>query len=310
MQISDTDRSADWIAAQYQATKNQFGAEFVQFGGEQTAPAVGGVLSNDTDVDGDPLTVTLVDGPDNAQSFTLNKDGTFTYTPTSNFNGIDTFTYTVSDGFATSNTATVTITVNAINDAPTVVGESFVTSEGIPFTANLSVNDLLLNDTDIEGDTLSVNTTPVTGPANGSLVLNSDGTFTYTPNANFNGTDSFVYEVLDGNGGTAQATATITVHPREIRILFTTQSDVNNSKVPGMDSWDAGDVLGIGDPNLSFEPAGSDGSVLPYHGSGDVLGQRQHDHQRAALRQQRHHGGQRQQCGPATRRSAVRIRCR
>ena len=90
----------------------------MQFGGEESAPAVGGVLSNDTDVDGDPLTVTLVDGPDNAQSFTLNQDGTFTYTPTNDFNGIDTFTYTVSDGFATSNTATVTITVNPVNDAP------------------------------------------------------------------------------------------------------------------------------------------------------------------------------------------------
>ena len=87
VQISDTDRSADWIAAQYQTTKNQFGVEFVQFGGEESAPAIGGVLSNDTDVDGDALTVTLVDGPDNAQSFTLNKDGTFTYTPTANFMG-------------------------------------------------------------------------------------------------------------------------------------------------------------------------------------------------------------------------------
>ena len=226
--------------------------------------AAAGVLANDYDVDGDPLTAVLVSGPSNAASFSLNADGSFSYTPNQDFNGTDTFTYKANDGQLDSNTTTVTITVNAVNDAPTVVGESFVTSEGVPFTAELALNDLLLNDTDIEGDTLSVNTTPVTGPANGSLVLNADGTFTYTPNANFNGTDSFVYEVTDGNGGTAQATATFTVHPREIRILFTTQSDVNNSKVPGISSWDAGDVLGIGDPNLSFEPAGSDGSVLPY----------------------------------------------
>ena len=124
MQISDTDRSADWIAAQYQATKNQFGAEFVQFGGEESAPAIGGVLSNDTDVDGDPLTVTLVDGPDNAQSFTLNKDGTFTYTPTANYHGTDTFTYEVSDGNGGTAQATATITINPVNDDPVTIGES------------------------------------------------------------------------------------------------------------------------------------------------------------------------------------------
>ena len=76
----------------------------------------------------------------------------------------------------------------------------------------MNVNDLLLNDSDLDGDTLSVNTTPVSEPANGTLVLNANGTFTYTPNANFNGTDSFVYQVTDGNGGTAEATVDITVN--------------------------------------------------------------------------------------------------
>ena len=118
------------------------------------------------------------------------------------------FSYTVRDSGGTANGGanelgqSIQITVKPVNDNPVAIGESFTAVEGIPFTAELGLNDLLLNDTDIEGDTLSVNTTPVTGPANGSLVLNADGTFTYTPNNNFNGTDSFVYEVLDGNGGT------------------------------------------------------------------------------------------------------------
>ena len=197
---------------------------------------------------------------------------TLTYTGNTDVTGTaaDSLTVITNDGGNTGSGGAqqvvnfVQININPVNDNPVAIGESFTAVEGIPFTAELGLNDLLLNDTDIEGDTLSVNTTPVTGPANGSLVLNADGTFTYTANNNFNGTDSFVYEVLDGNGGTAQATATLTVQPREIRILFTTQSDVSNSKVPGISSWDAGDVLGIGDPNLSFEPVGSDGSVLPY----------------------------------------------
>ena len=135
-----------------------------------------------------------------------------------------------------------------INATPVATGDNFNAFEGAPYTAVLGVDDLLLNDSDLDGDTLTVNTTPVVDVTNGTLTLNANGTFTYTPNANFNGSDSFTYEVSDGNGGTAQATVTLTVQARDIRILFATQSDVNSSKVPGVTDWDAGEVLGIGDP--------------------------------------------------------------
>ena len=72
---------------------------------------------------------------------------------------------------------------------------------------------IIANDTDADGDILTVNTTPVTNVSNGTLALNADGSFTYSPNANFNGTDSFTYEVSDGNGGTDTATVNITVNP-------------------------------------------------------------------------------------------------
>ena len=101
---------------------------------------------------------------------------------------------------------------SSVNDGPVAVNDSFSTAEDTAYTATLNVNDLLLNDSDLDGDTLSVNTTPVSGPASGTLVLNADGTFTYTPNVNFNGTDSFTYEVTDGNGGSAEATVDITVN--------------------------------------------------------------------------------------------------
>ena len=78
--------------------------------------------------------------------------------------------------------------------------------------AELYKAGVIVNDTDADGDILTVNTTPVTDVSNGTLTLNSDGSFIYTPNANFNGTDSFTYEVSDGNGGTDQATVTITVN--------------------------------------------------------------------------------------------------
>ena len=171
------------------------------------------LLLNDSDADGDPLTVntTPVSGPSNG-TLVLNSDGTFTYTPAADFNGTDSFVYEVSDGDGGVAQATVTITVNPINDGPTAVADGYTTNEDQPVTAVLGVDDLLLNDSDTEGDPLTVNTTPVSGPGNGTLVLNSDGTFTYTPDADFNGTDSFTYEIADGNGGTSQAVVTIVVN--------------------------------------------------------------------------------------------------
>ncbi|MFV1965127.1 MAG: DUF4347 domain-containing protein [Pirellulaceae bacterium] len=72
---------------------------------------------------------------------------------------------------------------------------------------------VLANDTDVDGGAITVNTTPIAGPSNGSLTLNADGSFAYTPDTNFYGSDSFTYEISDGNGGTDMATATVTVTP-------------------------------------------------------------------------------------------------
>ncbi|TKB06039.1 tandem-95 repeat protein, partial [Desulforhopalus sp. IMCC35007] len=80
-------------------------------------------------------------------------------------------------------------------------------------TLTVQAPGILINDFDADGDTLTVNTTPVVNVSNGSLILNSDGSFTYTPNADFNGVDSFTYEVSDGNGGTDTAVVSITVNP-------------------------------------------------------------------------------------------------
>ena len=83
--------------------------------------------------------------------------------------------------------------------------DAYSTNEDTAFTATLGIDNLLQNDSDVDGDTLAVNTTPIVDVTDGTLVLNADGTFTYTPDANFNGTDGFTYEINDGNGGTAKA---------------------------------------------------------------------------------------------------------
>lgn len=165
--------------------------------------AAPGVLANDTDADGDALMVGLLSDVSNG-TLALQVDGSFSYIPDANFNGSDSFTYNLSDGFDLV-TGTVNITVNPVNDAPVALDDNAITDEDVAVTV-----DVLVNDSDIEGDVLSVSA--VSAAANGSVVINEDHTVTYTPNADFNGVDSFTYSASDGVD-TSDATVTITINP-------------------------------------------------------------------------------------------------
>jgi hypothetical protein len=173
--------------------------------------AAPGVLLNDTDPDvGDLLTAIPVDNPTNG-TLVLNSNGSFTYTPNTDFSGTDSFTYFANDGTSNSNlVATVSITVNPVNDLPTANDDSYSTDEDTPLT--LDAPGVLGNDTDPDvGDLLTA--TLDSGPSNGTLALNSDGSFTYKPNLNFFGTDSFAYFANDGTSDSdVAATVTITVN--------------------------------------------------------------------------------------------------
>jgi VCBS repeat-containing protein len=166
------------------------------------------LLGNDSDVDSAGLSISAVGQPANG-TLTANSDGTYTYAPNADFNGTDSFTYTVADGDGGSTTATVTVNVSPVNDAPSAGGDSVATSEDTPLT--FAPSALLANDGDLDGDTLAIS--GFGQPQNGTVTANADGTFTYTPNADFNGTDSFTYTVADGAGGQAAATVTVNVAP-------------------------------------------------------------------------------------------------
>ena len=131
-----------------------------------------------------------------------NGDGAYTYTPGADFNGTDTFTYTISDGEFTD-TATVTVTVDPVNDAPVAEDDVATTDEDTAVTVSV-----LANDSDVDGDTEYYR---ATNGSNGTVTFNSDDV-TYTPNADFNGTDTFTYTISDGEF-TATATVTVTVDP-------------------------------------------------------------------------------------------------
>ena len=189
-------------------------------GNPLSVSAANGLLANDTDVDTSAgnLTAIQVTQPALGQGTitAFGADGSFTYTPpNSDFNGTVTFTYKVNDGNSDSNIATVTIRVTPVNDPPVVANDpGIVTSEDTAIDINV-----LGNDTDVDGDTLSVFLPLVIQPANGTVTVNPNGTLKYTPNNDYFGPDSFQYRAFDGTttsvtGGTLNdgvATVSITV---------------------------------------------------------------------------------------------------
>ncbi len=205
----------------------------------------GNVLANDSVPNGGtPVVANVANGTVGTQFalpstalLTINADGTFTYDPNGAFDTLpqgqvtsDTFTYTLADGLGNSATATVTLTITNGNAAP--VAQDDNVSGGLGSTIN---GNVLENDTDIEGDTLTV--TPLSQPTNGTLELQNTGLFSYSPDDGFTGNDSFTYTVSDGNGGSDTATVSILVSgdntepianddPEANQSAFTTAKDV------------------------------------------------------------------------------------
>ncbi len=178
-----------------------------------------GVLGNDTDLDGDSLTV-LLDTDVSNGTLTLSPDGSFTYIPSADFNGSDSFTYVANDGTVSSGTVTVDITVNAVNDPPVAVSDVVEMNNLVAFTVDAervltgtyTMGGLLDNDTDVDSTTLTSVGATVADPRGEITAFNSDGTFTYFLNNN-NGRvgdiASFTYMANDSLENSAPATVSI-----------------------------------------------------------------------------------------------------
>jgi hypothetical protein len=191
------------------ATTNAVDDEFTTDEDTQLTVPAPGVLSNDSDPDGDPLSAVLDTGPA-IGTLVFNSDGSFVYTPNANFAGTDSFTYYAADTDGNdSNIATVTITIEP-NPPPVAADDAYTTDEDTPLT--VPAPGVLSNDSDPDGEPLSAVLDHV--PVNGMFAFLPDGSFTYTPNANFAGSDSFTYHVTDTDGNdSTTATVTITVNP-------------------------------------------------------------------------------------------------
>lgn len=207
---------------------------------EDTAISIN-VLANDSDADGDALTVIAANAANG--DIVIEADGALTYTPDADFNGVDTVTYTIDDGNGGQNSADVAVTVNAVNDGPVSADDNASTDEDISVSINV-----LGNDTDADGDTLTV---IAASAANGQVVIETDGALTYTGNANFNGADTITYTIDDGNGGQDSATVAVTVNavndgPVAANDSATTDEDISITvNVLANDSDDDGDALTI-----------------------------------------------------------------
>jgi VCBS repeat-containing protein len=159
-----------------------------------------GVLSNDSDVNGDPLTAGLDTTTTNG-FLSFNADGSFSYTPDPDFCGADGFTYHADDGALDSNIATVNINVDCVNDAPVATNNTYTVNEDTQLTGNVIADDTGAGaDGDVDGDSLSIFSN--SDVSHGVLVLNADGSFTYDPNSNYCGSDSFAYVVTDNPSAT------------------------------------------------------------------------------------------------------------
>jgi VCBS repeat-containing protein len=219
-----------------------------------------GVLANDSDLEASPLSASLATGATSG-TVVLNSSGFFTYTPRVNFNGNDSFTYTASDGSA-SRTATVTINVRAVNDSPTATGDAYTVDEGSSLNVT-AANGVLANDADVDQEALRAVLVNGSGPVNGSLSLNTNGSFTYTPNAAFFGSDSFRYFAQDGAGAVSN-TVTVTIDVLNTRPRRNPENPLDVNADGSISAIDALLIINEINKNGSHEIPSTSPAIAPF----------------------------------------------
>jgi VCBS repeat-containing protein len=176
--------------------------------------AAPGVLTGASDIDGDPLTAQLVSGPAHG-ILTLNPNGSYRYEPAANYKGPDSFKYKANDGSLNSAAKTIDLTVKSVNDKPTVADSSRTLEAGSQLVS--PAPGVLDDASDVEGDPLTA--AVATAPAHGSVAVNPDGSFTYTPAAGYAGPDSFTFVANDGTADSAAGTVSLTITaPQPLRL--------------------------------------------------------------------------------------------
>jgi VCBS repeat-containing protein len=163
-----------------------------------------------SDADGDALTWSIQTPPEHGSLSGTAPD--LVYTPDDDYFGPDSFTIRANDGTLDSEPAVVSISINPLNDPPNAIDDQITVNKGATATTvNGGQTSLLDNDINVDGDVLQAKTTPLTFPSYGTLLLNANGTFSYTHNDSFTENDLFVYEVCDDAAPPLCDSATVTV---------------------------------------------------------------------------------------------------
>jgi len=211
--------------------------------------SAGILLANDSDADGDLLSISSVQNSNNGTvSFDVGTD-TVTFTPTTDYNGQGTFEYVVSDGRGSS-TVQVTVDISAVNDAPIAVPDSYTTQVDTPVAVTGA--SLLSNDYDVEGSALTI--TDVNNAVNGSVIWDSaTDSILFTPQAGFEGAASFSYSVSDGTLTTTESVSVDVSAPNSspvalddtVSAIESTPLAINVATLLSNDSDPDGDSLSI-----------------------------------------------------------------
>ncbi|MHB1401983.1 MAG: tandem-95 repeat protein, partial [Thiobacillus sp.] len=211
----------------------------------------GSVATNDATTSGGVLSYAVTSGVASGTLVFNNATGAYDYTPNANFNGIDSFSYTVTDAASgESATQSVSITVNPVNDAPVAMADQILVEKGT--TVTLPAITFIGNDTDVDGDSLSIES--VTSSDLPDIKLNSDGSVTFTtPPAN-NKTYTFTYTAIDSAGAisdpaTVTVTTTNTASSGTATATVTTTNTASASSITTLSGGDDNDVLIGGDGN-------------------------------------------------------------
>jgi len=243
--------------------------------GSVNNPSVVSDIPDQTIAEGDSFaTISLddyvddVDNPDSHMTWSYSGNSELTVditdrvatitVPSENWNGDETITFEASDPDGGSDNNSAIFTVNPVNDAPVATNDSATTSEDTPVTI-----DVLSNDTDVDGDSLTA--TSVSTPAHGSASVNTDGTVTYTPNADYNGTDSFTYKATDGAADSNEATVAVTVEVTEVVVGEGGSSDVEVA----ITSPQSGLITETSELTITFEISGTDLSSATFLHNGE-----------------------------------------
>ena len=170
-------------------------------------------LGNDTELDlNDSIRLVSVTQPGNGEVTADDDTGEVTYTPAADYFGEDSFTYVITDTAGEESSATVTVTVAPVNDAPVAIADNYGGNEDQAITV-AAATGVLSNDEDVDDAQADLAATAgtLTTAQGGSVEMQANGGFTYTPVPNFNGSDSFTYALTDAAGASAQGTVSLTV---------------------------------------------------------------------------------------------------